>query len=268
MALNKVTYTDYQTVITAANLNAIQDEIINKCVTVEAKNFTAAQKLLAQQNIDALAYKGRLTGSSVDLDNLINTTDVGTYYVLTDVVNSPITYCSLINLPSDSSGVSSQIVVSKSHMLMRSRSGSPASWGAWRELASLQETHTDVGREVVVSDISVGGYVTNDSKKIVFTIPLTRTIASGVSTVAWKADPTLVVRTLSGYGYYKTSASGSYINSSGASMPSSITTLVKKEQVGVLVNINSAAAWANSSGTAVANNTPVAVNITGTLVFS
>ncbi len=51
MALSKVTYTDHQTVIGAENLNAIQDEIINKCVTVDAKTFTAAQKAQARTNI-------------------------------------------------------------------------------------------------------------------------------------------------------------------------------------------------------------------------
>lgn len=51
MALSKVTYTDHQTVITAQNLNDIQDEIINKCVTVENKTFTTAQKQQARANI-------------------------------------------------------------------------------------------------------------------------------------------------------------------------------------------------------------------------
>lgn len=51
MALTKVTYTDHQTVIGAENLNAIQDEIIQKCVTVESKSFTTAQKQQARTNI-------------------------------------------------------------------------------------------------------------------------------------------------------------------------------------------------------------------------
>lgn len=51
MSLVKVTYTDHQTVITAQNLNDIQDEIINKCVTVDSKTFTTAQKQQARANI-------------------------------------------------------------------------------------------------------------------------------------------------------------------------------------------------------------------------
>ncbi|MBQ9031872.1 MAG: hypothetical protein IJ106_10535 [Parasporobacterium sp.] len=51
MALSKVIYTDNQTVIHAENLNDIQDEIINKCVTVDSKTFTAAQKKQARTNI-------------------------------------------------------------------------------------------------------------------------------------------------------------------------------------------------------------------------
>lgn len=55
MALTKVTYVEHSTVITAANLNAIQDEIIDKCNTVEQKTFTAAQKSQARTNIGAVS---------------------------------------------------------------------------------------------------------------------------------------------------------------------------------------------------------------------
>lgn len=57
MALTKVTYTDEQTVITAKNLNDIQDELINKCVTVDSRStaFTDAQKAQARTNIDAVS---------------------------------------------------------------------------------------------------------------------------------------------------------------------------------------------------------------------
>lgn len=54
MALTKVIYTDYQTVIGADNLNAIQDEIIQKCVTVEQKTFSSDQKAQARTNIGAI----------------------------------------------------------------------------------------------------------------------------------------------------------------------------------------------------------------------
>lgn len=51
MALNKVTYIARTTPVSSQNLNDIQDEIINKCVTVDAKTFTTAQKKQARSNI-------------------------------------------------------------------------------------------------------------------------------------------------------------------------------------------------------------------------
>lgn len=51
MALEKVNYIDHNTIIGAENLNAIQDEIIQKCVTVEQKTFTTTQKTQARANI-------------------------------------------------------------------------------------------------------------------------------------------------------------------------------------------------------------------------
>lgn len=51
MALNKVTYIARTTPVSSQNLNDIQDEIINKCVTVDAKTFTTAQKQQARANI-------------------------------------------------------------------------------------------------------------------------------------------------------------------------------------------------------------------------
>lgn len=51
MALTKVPYTDDVTVINAANLNNIQDEIVNQCVTGEVKSFTDAQKNAARTTL-------------------------------------------------------------------------------------------------------------------------------------------------------------------------------------------------------------------------
>jgi len=48
MALTKRTYTDGQTIITAANLNSIQDEIINN--TVSNLTYTASSRVLAKRN--------------------------------------------------------------------------------------------------------------------------------------------------------------------------------------------------------------------------
>lgn len=54
MALTKREYTDfdYNIPITADNMNAIQDEIIDKCVTVESKSFTAAEIAAARGNLN------------------------------------------------------------------------------------------------------------------------------------------------------------------------------------------------------------------------
>lgn len=51
MALTKVEYTDDVTVINAANLNNMQDEIINQCVTGEVKSFTDDQKNAARSTL-------------------------------------------------------------------------------------------------------------------------------------------------------------------------------------------------------------------------
>ena len=65
MSLTKVDYTDYQTVIGAANLNAIQDEIILRCNTVEQKTFSDSQKAQARTNIGAV--------SSTDVNTAVTT---------------------------------------------------------------------------------------------------------------------------------------------------------------------------------------------------
>ena len=44
MSLNKTTYVDDETVIYADNLNSIQDEIIQNCVTGAAKTFDTTKK--------------------------------------------------------------------------------------------------------------------------------------------------------------------------------------------------------------------------------
>lgn len=80
MALEKRQYIPHQIVITAENLNAIQDEIISKCVTVESKTFSTAGKKIARQNIglpvsDDTIEEGStvaladLSGEAVDVGN-------------------------------------------------------------------------------------------------------------------------------------------------------------------------------------------------------
>lgn len=49
--LTKVSYTDDEDIIYADNMNDIQDEIIDQCVTVEEKSFTEAQRKIARANI-------------------------------------------------------------------------------------------------------------------------------------------------------------------------------------------------------------------------
>ena len=55
MALSKTTFVAHSSPpIGAQFLNALQDEVIDKCLTVEAKTFTAAQKEQARDNIGAI----------------------------------------------------------------------------------------------------------------------------------------------------------------------------------------------------------------------
>ena len=80
MALEKRNYIPHQIVITAENLNAMQDEIITKCVTVESKSFSTAGKKIARQNIGlpvsddtieegATVALADLSGEAVDVGN-------------------------------------------------------------------------------------------------------------------------------------------------------------------------------------------------------
>lgn len=48
--LNKIVYTDDETIVEAQNMNDIQDEII-KCVNTDEQTLTSAQKAQARENI-------------------------------------------------------------------------------------------------------------------------------------------------------------------------------------------------------------------------
>ena len=74
MALAKTTFVDHEGYIGAAFLNALQDEIIDKCVTVEYKAFTDSQKKLARQSIGVPTSDTTIEeGSTVALSDLTAT---------------------------------------------------------------------------------------------------------------------------------------------------------------------------------------------------
>lgn len=54
MSIVKTTFIDYSTVIDADFLNDLQDEIIDKCVTVDSKTFSSTQQAQARTNIGAV----------------------------------------------------------------------------------------------------------------------------------------------------------------------------------------------------------------------
>lgn len=70
MALTKVPYTDDVTVINADNLNNIQDEIINQCITGEIKSFTDVKKNAARTTI---GIPNVSTGETIALADLTAT---------------------------------------------------------------------------------------------------------------------------------------------------------------------------------------------------
>ena len=91
MALTKKTYTSNTTVIPADNLNAIQDEIINKCNTVESKSFTAAEKTQARANIGAVAGLVKVSISSFSSlpQTVSNSSITAKHEVVSWVVGTP-----------------------------------------------------------------------------------------------------------------------------------------------------------------------------------
>lgn len=74
MALSKVTYTDDVTIIEAANLNDIQDEIINNCVSVEAQSFVKSQKDQARTNLGLSSTT--IAGGSIAVNDTISLGDL------------------------------------------------------------------------------------------------------------------------------------------------------------------------------------------------
>lgn len=54
MSLVKKTFIDYTDTINAEFLNSLQDEIIDKCVTVDSKTFSSTQQAQARTNIGAV----------------------------------------------------------------------------------------------------------------------------------------------------------------------------------------------------------------------
>ena len=67
MSLTKVPYVDDETVIYADNLNNIQDEIIQNCVTGAAKTFDTAKKNGARATV---GIPNVSTGSTIALADL------------------------------------------------------------------------------------------------------------------------------------------------------------------------------------------------------
>ena len=68
MSLTKVVYVDDETTIYANNLNGIQDEIIDNCVTGAVKTFTSAKKNGARTTLGIPEVSD---GSTIALADLI-----------------------------------------------------------------------------------------------------------------------------------------------------------------------------------------------------
>ncbi len=75
MSLVKVTYTDDETIIHADNLNGIQDEIIDNCVTGAVKDFVIDKKNAARTTIGIPAVSNSSTVALADLTGTV----VGTF---------------------------------------------------------------------------------------------------------------------------------------------------------------------------------------------
>lgn len=76
----------------------------------------------------------RLLGSNYDLDDLYNLSDSGFYYISTGVTNSPAEYAGLIVI-AYGTGFSAQLVIQFNRMYYRTRMGTPAAWGSWKQVS-------------------------------------------------------------------------------------------------------------------------------------
>ena len=140
------------------------------------------------------------------------------------------------------------------------------------KLASKTPTLADVGGNFKAGDflsmegVVSGGFLTTSSKEVYFDIFLPKPVtATAVSISAGKVS---AIRTISGYAYTKsTSAGGVYSNILIASLSPACT--LNKEAGSVRICLTNSGAWTTSTGTAIANNTPMSIHIASlTLRFS
>jgi hypothetical protein len=103
-----------------------------------------------------------------------------------------------------------------------------------------------------------GGFLTTSSKEVYFDIFLPKPVtATAVSITAGKVS---AIRTISGYAYTKaTSAGGVYSNILIASLSPACT--LNKEAGSVRICLTNSGAWTTSTGTTIANNTPMSIHI-------
>lgn len=132
------------------------------------------------------------------------------------------------------------------------------------KLASKTPTLADVGGNFKQYDtlsmegVVCGGFLTTNSKAVFFDIFLPKPVtATAVSITAGKVS---AIRTISGYAYTKaTSAGGVYSNISITSLTPACT--LNMAAGSVRICLTNSGAWTTSTGTAIANNTPIAIHI-------
>lgn len=78
----------------------------------------------------------QLSGSSIDLDNLINTSDSGLYYIQTGVQNTPATYSALLEIMRN--GYGGQLIFTSTKIFFRLRTGNPLEWKPWRQIEGTE----------------------------------------------------------------------------------------------------------------------------------
>lgn len=192
------------------------------------------------EDIKSVDTIGNYNGAQYDLNDLINRSDSGFYYVGANVENSPANYSGLITLVNNS-GFSTQLLINPRNIYYRVRSGNPVTWGTWRNPNSYTINTTE---NFDSAAIGASGFVTSDAKVITFFIDLPKSLDLITSISCSRFNGT--IRGTKGY----VNSAGSAIN--WASTSGITIAAVKVSGNKLRINLTSTNAYTN-----VDNNTPL-----------
>ena len=131
-------------------------------------------------------------------------------------------------------------------------------------LSSLTDGVIKAGDSVSTTNIVAAGFITSSSCDLVFIVPLGKLITAASATIS---SGTVTVRTIAGYAYTKSIASGGYYENITIADYSPTCTLIKPSG-NVRVRMTNSTKWTQGNGTVITNNTPISVSCTFTISFA